>query len=32
MAAQPFMYPNTRRANRKVRGWVRESIDKRVGD
>ena len=32
MAAQPFMYPNARRANRKVRGWVREGIDKRVGD
>ena len=31
MDAQPFMYPNARRANRKVPGWIKEGIDKRVG-
>ncbi|MFJ9558051.1 HK97-gp10 family putative phage morphogenesis protein [Nocardiopsis sp. NPDC101807] len=30
MPAQPFMYPNARRANRKVRNWVREGIEKRL--
>ncbi|PRX90824.1 HK97-gp10 family putative phage morphogenesis protein [Allonocardiopsis opalescens] len=31
MAAQPFMYPNASAANRQVRGWVREGIEKRIG-
>lgn len=29
--AQPFMYPNARRANKQVPGWVAEGIDKRIG-
>jgi HK97 gp10 family phage protein len=30
MDAQPFMYPNAREANRKVPGWVKEGIEKRL--
>ncbi|WP_433699099.1 HK97-gp10 family putative phage morphogenesis protein [Nocardiopsis sp. CA-288880] len=30
MQAQPFMYPNARKANRKVPGWVKEGIEKRL--
>lgn len=30
MDAQPFMYPNARTANRKVPGWVKEGIEKRM--
>uniref|UniRef100_UPI00035E43DF HK97 gp10 family phage protein n=1 Tax=Nocardiopsis lucentensis TaxID=53441 RepID=UPI00035E43DF len=31
MSAQPFMYPNVQRANRKVRGWVADGVAKRAG-
>lgn len=31
MAAQPFMYPNARQANKKVPGWVAEEFEKQVG-
>lgn len=30
MAAQPFMYPNASKANKQVRGWVKEGIEKRL--
>ncbi|MDT0305064.1 HK97-gp10 family putative phage morphogenesis protein [Streptomonospora wellingtoniae] len=28
--AQPFMYPNAKKANKQIRGWVREEFEKKV--
>ncbi|GAA0989239.1 hypothetical protein Q7689_09790 [Nocardiopsis tropica] len=30
MAAQPFMYPNAAKANKKVPGWIRDGINERL--
>jgi len=30
MAAQPFMYPNASKANKKVPGWIRDGINERL--
>ena len=30
MEAQPFMYPNASKANKKVPGWIRDGVNERL--